>query len=202
MTRTLATFLAVVGLVLAPPAAASPEQILADRTAAWLEQLLHVPVPHQQIVPAAEENGQTWLAQSVPGEHRIEAVPWLIEEWSQMADPDEPQPAGAHALLHELLHLHHATVLEEGAVDAVALDLVAPWTQRFHGWGSITQRYGTGPDDAAYPDDVRLVRALSAAATDGRVRSTAARQWRRAFLVADDAGRHAMIETANARSRR
>ncbi len=201
MTRTLATLLAVVGLVLAPAAAASPEQHLADQTAAWLQQLLHVPVPTQQIVPTAEEHGQAWMAQSVPGEHRIEAVPWLIEEWSQMADPDEPQPAGAHALLHELLHLHHATVLEEGTVDAVALDLVAPWTHRFHGWGSLTQRYGTGLDDAAYPDDVRLVRALSAAATDGRVHSIPARQWRRTFLVANDAGRQTLIDAAHARSR-
>ncbi len=196
--------LVILLLLITPASGQASPQTLVDETATWLSRTLITPVPTQQVT-RADYVQHEWIARSsdATGQARIEAVPWLVREWSlPKARRPLMRPAAGHVLIHELLHLHRATVLEEGAVDAVALDLLPAWSSRFIGTTLLLQGYGVGNADAVYPADVRLVRALSAAGTGHPHDSRPARLWRRQLLLADDAGRTAMVTAANARAAR
>lgn len=189
----------------AAPAEAAA-QALTDETADWLAATLAAPVPHQTLHEMVPQPTMPAIAYSLPlpgGGRRLGAMRSLIVRWGRI-DRGDPltTPSAGHVLLHELLHLHRARHLEEGIVDAVALDLVAPWSQRFLGTTLFLQGYGSTASDGAYPEGVRLVRALSAAATGGSWRTYRARMWRRALLLAADVGRRAMVAEANARASR
>lgn len=190
----------LVALLVASPAAASP-QPLADETAAWLSQTLGTDVPAPEVLEVPVDVKRGWAAASViAGDGTgplVLAEGWLVGDWARPLRADWA-PVSGHFLLHEILHLHRAAHLEEGAVDAVALDLLAAWSRRFLPAHSFAGAYGLPIENALYPAEVRTVRALSAAATGTRWRSSPARHWRRAFVIAGELERRAMVADANA----
>lgn len=93
-------------------------------------------------------------------------------------------------VVHEMLHRPgDASLLDEGAVDALAADLCPVVAQRL--WGL------RGPCAApAYPDQVKGVRMASARATGGSARARAARAWRADLWRADQQTRAALYAAA------
>lgn len=78
-------------------------------------------------------------------------------------------------LTHELLH--QVSSAEEGVIDAVAADLVAPLA--YH----ITGRRVASTPSLYYPGSVAAVRRMSASATGTKWTSRASRRWRCSLLV-------------------
>lgn len=187
----ISVFLAI---AMAAPAQGASVQIFTDRTAAWLTTTLRTDIPTRQVVEIAPDESRIWGAQADGAV--IEVDPRIFDGWRDLAREKLGGAEPCYQLIHELLHLHRATTLEEGVVDAVSLDLAPSYTASL-GWPrEVWAGYGDILD-ATYPDDVRLVRALSAAATGQRRRSRDARYWRRALLLADEPTRQAMIASAN-----
>lgn len=174
-------------LILAPAATAQPApQPIADQTADWLTGVLGVEVPRQNVGTFSEGQGEGWAAASYPmaySERRyILARPWVHREWTA---PSVPSLLAGHLLIHELLH---GLSLDDGAVDAVALDLLPAWVSRFAPRLSridSPSRYALSIESALYRVEVRNVRALSMIKTGKSPRSRDAILWRRAWLVGD-----------------
>lgn len=154
---------------------------LADQTAAWLTDVLGVEVPAQRVGVLDHHEYPLWQAASFPvygsRVRYILARPRYYGEWSRgRASLD-----GATLLMHELLH---GVSLDEGAVEAVALDLVPSWMARFSpvrirwAW-----HYSQDIGNSAYPQLVDDVRGRSAFETGKSWRSREARLWRRAYLL-------------------
>ena len=139
------------------------------------------------------------------GTRRVIVRPRWVKVLAKVAEGAPLSEAAVDALYlatHESLHsVDPATrygrggALEEGATDAVAHDVLP---------GLIVRIYGRLPwwyaPPVAYPEEVVLVRASSAAATGSSWRSRAARLWRRQLLLADDGTRAAMMADANAKA--
>ena len=171
-------------LTLTPAAAANHQpdpKPLADQTARWLTGILGVEVRPQAIGSIDVDAQRPWIAASYEdrGERYILAEDWLVRDWARPHRADFHPEAG-RILIHELLH---GVSLDEGAVDAVAIDLLPAWSARFTPHIAV----GAYTDDlwsaSSYPSQVRSVRAASAQATGGRWRDRAARLWRRAWLL-------------------
>jgi len=182
MGRWTAALLLTLAVTAAPATAATP-QPLADKTADWLTVVLGVAVPHQVATTIPDDDGtRGWVAASIDddGARHIHAEAWLIGDWTHPRGEWWADASG-HILLHELLH---GVSRDEGAVDAVALDLHAAWAHRFLPPRNQPAGYGRDIGDALYPAEVRRVRAESRAATGGGWRTRDARLWRRAHLTA------------------
>jgi hypothetical protein len=206
MVRITATLILLAGLVMAPSALSSSDptpaaQGLVGRTATWVSTQLHVPVPARTLrsVAVGEYDHQATVTYGA-NDLAVEAP--IVEVWAGMEAKattwthDLVGLAGpGEMLVHETLHLRDsADPLNEGAVDAVAIDLTPSWMQAFLG-KDATPGKGYGSLYASlYPEQVRTIRALSVKATGQRWRSRAARLWRRAYLLADDLTRAQMIE--------
>jgi hypothetical protein len=134
------------------------------------------------------------------GTRRVTMRPRHVKHLAAIA-AGRPVTAGAldalYIALHETLHADGPWGdREEGVTDAVTADLFrglvltvfrrpVPW------WYGVPM---------GYPDQVRLVRAWSAAATGGPWRSMAGAVWRRQLLEADEATRDRMVADANAKA--
>lgn len=141
------------------------------------------------------------------GRRRVIVRPRYVKVLAKVAEGAPLTEGTVDALylaVHETLHsvdpdtgYGRAGALEEGATDAVAHDVLP---------GLIVRVYGRLPwwyaPPVAYPEEVVLVRASSAAATGSSWRSRAARLWRRQLLLASDADRAAMMADANAKAAR
>ena len=178
MIRRLLATLAVL-LAFTASAGASP-QPLANQTATWLTATLGVEVRPQAIGTIQTDWRRPWIAASYPdrGERYILAEAWLVEDWSHPHRGDF-SPDSGRVLIHELLH---GISRDEGAVDAVALDLLPAWTARFTPRAASEVRY-YHLDRGSYPGLVQNVRVKSARATGGGWRTRAARLWRRGHLI-------------------
>lgn len=182
MRRLLAT-LALCLAFTAPATATQPDpQPLTDHTAKWLTGILGVEVPTQAVASIDPDEHRPWIAASYSdrGHRYIVAEAWLVDDWAHPRSSDFHPEAG-RVLLHELLH---GVSLDEGAVDAVALDLLPAWSARFTPRTAVP---GEWIHDAwgasSYPVLVRNVRGASAAATGGKWRTREARLWRRGHLL-------------------
>lgn len=174
-------------------------QTRADVTADWMAATLHASVPHRTIavydsLPAdragqMHDDGAVDLTSGVAGE--IQAMPRLRAPGLIVISF-----GAGHVLVHELLHRPETAAcwgprpggvdVEEGVVDALALDLLPAWGRRFLGAPTIETSF--------YPADVAAIRAASARATGSRTwRTRGARLWRRSLWAASCDGRVAML---------
>lgn len=180
MKRALAT-LALCFAFTAPATATQPDpQPLTDHTAQWLTAVLGVHVPTQAVGSIDRDERRPWIAASYSdrGHRYILAEAWLVDDWARPRRADFDPDAG-RVLIHELLH---GVSLDEGAVDAVALDLLPAWMARFAP-GATSDLRGVHLHGGSYPRLVQGVRRESARATRGGWRTRAARLWRRAHLL-------------------
>lgn len=184
-----------VGAVLlawAAPALSTPPA-LAERTDAWLEATLGVAIPDRPVFEITGAAAQECECRAQAWDDRLEFTPSV---WNGLASLDhEPvdYSADGQALLHETLHTADGMTitnpaLEEGVVDALALDL-------YPAWGKAMGVY-VWPTAPNYPAEVRLVRTASARATGTPWRSRAARLWRRDLWRADQSTRTALVVAA------
>jgi hypothetical protein len=206
LTRSLAIAIATAvmfaGLVagaIIQRATATPTD-LAARTETWLEQTLRVELTDRPFTLMADSTcggvaTDMLGCEAVAFGNRIEVTPFV---WWTLDNAErtrlDPYRRGA-LVLHELLHDNHAPTtprhLEEGIVEAVALDLYPAWAK----WVGLRP----GPRDivsTSYPKELDAVRKASALATGKPWKSRAARLWRRDLWRADAATRVAVYEAA------
>ena len=179
MRRLLVTL--ALCLAFTAPATAQPDpQPLTDHTARWLTGILGVEVPTQAVGSIQTDERRPWIAASYEdrGHRYIVAETWLVDDWARPMRADFDPDAG-RVLIHELLH---GVSLDEGAVDAVALDLLPAWMARFSP-KAASDRGIYDLHGGSYPRLVQAVQAASARATRGGWRTRAARLWRRAHLL-------------------
>lgn len=190
------------------PVSAADIQPIADRTARWLARTLLAEVRVRPIVVTdaltrAENAGEFYVADE-HGPERILVRPWIAEaivsrQGVNVGSRQGYFPGGAHLLLHELLHRADTAAcwhpgpgevdVEEGIVDALAVDLAPAWGRAF--WG---ERIFVLPH---YRAEVAAVRAASARATGSASwRTREARSWRRSLWGASCEGRSALLREA------
>lgn len=197
-------------LVAATAAAGTPGQQLADDSAGWLRGQGFT-VTHQTLLPMAAQpdelsSGLDVEPWALTRSDRPEAI---FADDSFLARIDRAARGGrvpplrlaeaVQTLLHEQLHQpgrvavaaewRHAILVEEGVVDAVAIDLTPLYVRRR--FGVLVRRGAPG-----YPDQVRNIRAASAKATGSRSwRTPAAFRWRVELLLADPDERAALLSS-------
>lgn len=176
---------------------------LGQSSKVWLEQTLGSEIPDRPAVLGTDEQMRTCLgdeqtAESFDGGCQAIALDDRIlvrsDYWGQLVELQRSGPQGARSppaylLLHE--HLHRTDTapgaIEEGAVDALAYDLLPAWSKDVLGVALKRPAY------AHYDDYVQIVRAASEQATGAHRNSRPAAQWRRQLWAADDEKRIAML---------
>jgi hypothetical protein len=197
--NTLACGIAVLAIAMSGSAAAAPAD-LAARTETWVERTLRVEIPDRPLM-AMTNSGCGGVVTDMLGcdavayHDRIEVTPevwWEIDNLERTGL--DPYRRGA-LVLHELLHDNHAAdtprELEEGVVEAVALDLYPAWAK--------AMGLRPAPRDivsTSYPVERDAVRKASALATGKPWKSRAARLWRRDLWRADAATRQEVYAAA------
>ena len=178
-----------VGLAFGAPPATAADAATAEslhaRTSAWVASHLRVPVPVRTLeVMAQDTDEHEAVVTFATNTLRVRAN--LYAAWGDLArGPVAWDESAIRILIHESLHLRgSADPLNEGVVDAVAIDMTPAWMRAFVGPDARPDGVGS-----SYPGLVRHVRALSASATCGPWRGRDARLWRRAYLIADDRAR-------------
>ena len=204
--------LALLGVQAGPGRAATPAlepQQLADRSAAWLEQQLHVPIPTRPVLPGTPEQmevcvtgatviyaaGRPCVAVAYPDAIYLGPSTWRgVQQVGRLPRGALVNPnADAFALIHEQLHsTRDAARLDEGIVDALAIDLTPAWLRAVAGV-SPGSFYTLG---ARYPAEVALVRRASAAAAGAHWSTRAARAIRRAWWALPSRERDAAVRAA------
>ena len=193
---TLALALPPRGLA-GPTASPNPAQRLADRTAGWIAATLGTrpytmrvhPAEQDELLPGASAQVLFATPDVIDVEH------YFAEQWGQMETARGAiEPESAKLFVHELLHQDVDPTgdpyVEEGVVEAVALDLMPAWSWqvlgiRLTGWSAAD----------IYREHVRNIRAWSTRYSGSRsFRDRGARLARRALLVADEPTRRLMLE--------
>lgn len=183
-----------------PTAADVPAaQRTLDRAEAFLAQHTGSPYLPKHLVAGLPEEVRRADGIAASRGQEIVAEDRLVVSWARM----DQRPGlvnwnleSARVALHEAGHADDdvpGDPLDEGIRDAVALDLVAPFT--FAQTGDRAIGYG-GADDSATPGWTTRIRALSARATCSRPQGYAARRWRAEISVATRAGRLAGADAA------
>lgn len=179
--RRLMLVLSLLLVAVAPAAGSTQQHQLADQTAAWLTQVVGVEVPSQYVGLLPDDAHQEWTAASFPAEGKryILASRHMLNQWATPRrvgfDPD-----AGRVMIHELLH---GISMDEGAVDAVALDLLPAWSARFTPRARVGAAYVADVSNSSYVPLVRNVRGLSALETRGSWKTSAAQSWRLAWLL-------------------
>ena len=204
MRRVLVALL--VALAAAAPAAAATVPELASRSDTWLEQTLRVPIPDRPVVAGTTAEISAGCAPSVGAYRpcialaqpdRIILAPTAWRQLVRIA----AAPLGARvnvnldglAVLHDQLHSSRDRVdrpLDEGIVDALAVDLLPAWLQK------VARVQGIGRPVPRYPEEVAVVREASARAAGAPWGSRAARAVRRAWWALDSDARDAAVRAA------
>jgi hypothetical protein len=199
MSRLIFGVTFLIALVLAGSAAAAPAD-LAARTETWVEHTLHTDIADRPFTLMSDSTcggvaTDMLGCAAVAFGDRIEVTPFV---WWTLDNAErtglDPHRQGA-LVLHELLHDNHAPdtpqALEEGIVEAVALDLYPAWAK----WVGLRP----GPRDivsTSYPKELDAVRKASALATGKPWKSRDARLWRRDLWRADAATREQVYAAA------
>lgn len=118
---------------------------------------------------------------------------------------DDPAVMAIRTVIHEYVHTLPAAsawadmtqnqrYIEEGAADAVALDLTYNVARKI--WGAKHYGFGVHPDDSSYDSCTRWVRKLSVSVTGHRLNSPQARRYRFQFATSTLEQRSAMLMQA------
>lgn len=182
----------------APVVSPDPAQRLADRTAGWLAAELGTRCYPMTVVAREQRELLPGASAQVRFEAptTVEVDPHFHRAWAAMGRGSRWDPGAAQLLIHELLHQHVAPEMdryvEEGVVEAVAVDLIPAWSWRFLRTRIPSWWLSPVP---MYAEHVRNIRAWSTRYSGSRTyRDRAARLARRALLVADEPTRRAMLE--------
>ncbi len=182
-------------------------QTVSDRAGEWMSRTLGVELEPRRVIVTDElyyPNSRAEVWPGEPGVYRIrpEIAQLARGPWLSFEDRG-PTLLGLHVVVHERLHRHETVAcweqrpgqidVEEGIVDALALDLLPALA--WHLYGERVRFF------AQWGHEVAAIRALSRFGSGARTwRDRPARMWRRALWAADCAGREAMIAAAAGRA--
>jgi hypothetical protein len=184
-------------------------QTVSDRSGEWIGRELGVALEPRRVVVTDElyypnSRAEVWPGEPGvyrirPGIARLARGPWLSFEHRG------PTLLGLHVVVHERLHRHETVAcweqkpgqvdVEEGIVDALALDLLPALA--WHLYGERVRFFAQAQQEVAA---IRAASRFASGADSWRDRR--ARHWRRAIWAADCAGRERMLLEAEARRTR